>query len=108
VILASCSLQFKVQESGIGLELGWRLVSDSCIYKTFNPLTAQNTGDLRLAQGTRTSTFYSLGRLEIFISGQWGTVCRHFWDSRDSDVACRQLGYNGAARPSLRLSSNAG
>ena len=33
------------------------------------------------------------GRLEVFINGQWGTVCRDWWDTYDTQVACRQLGY---------------
>ena len=85
------------------------LVSDSYIYNLFIPLTAPSHGDLRLAQGTHTSNFYTYGRLEILINGTWGTVCDHLWDSTDSDVACRQLGYVGAARPtSYRPSSDAG
>ena len=74
-----------------------------------NFLTAVNSGELRLAQGTRTSTSYSSGRLEIYLNGQWGTVCDDGWDSTNSDVACRQLGYSGAARPtSYRTSSSVG
>ena len=41
------------------------------------------------------------GRVEIFIYGQWGTICDDGWDIRDARAACRQLGYPDAVR-SLR------
>ncbi|CAC5371054.1 PRSS12 [Mytilus coruscus] len=45
---------------------------------------AQEDGDLRLISG----------RLEVFHSRVWGTVCDDYFNDIDAQVACRQLGHN--------------
>ncbi|WAQ99250.1 NETR-like protein, partial [Mya arenaria] len=49
-------------------------------------------GDIRLVDGGYGSVS---GRLEVFYSGQWGTVCSRGFDIRDAQTVCYILGYYG-------------
>ena len=53
---------------------------------------------LRLADGPSPH----IGRLEIFRSGAFGGICDSYWDDRDANVACIQLGFLAGVQATYR------
>ena len=35
-----------------------------------------------------------VGRVEVCVSGRYGSICYNSWDDRDASVVCQQLGFS--------------
>ena len=48
------------------------------------------------------------GRVEVFVLGQWGTVCDTNWDLAEATVVCHELGYLRAVEAPISAFFGAG
>ncbi|KAK7910438.1 hypothetical protein WMY93_015122 [Mugilogobius chulae] len=68
------------------------------------PKRRVNSLEVRLVNGGTNCS----GRVEIFVAGQWGTVCGWSWDLQDAQVVCRQMGCGTAYSATTRATFGEG
>ena len=71
-------------------------------------LHLQQTETMQVEARLRGGVNQSHGRVEIGVSGAWGTICDDNWDIHDARVLCRMLGYPTAVAATLRSSFTRG
>ncbi len=62
-------------------------------------LSCVSEGSIRLvdSEADPFTDIVTAGRLEIYLRGEWGTVCDNEFSFLEVDIACRQLGYHFAS-----------
>ena len=43
-----------------------------------------------------------MGRAEVRLNGEWGTICDRVWGTEDASVFCRGMGYGTVKTPTYR------
>ena len=59
------------------------------------------SGEIRLVGGPNTT----IGRVEVCVNSDWGSVCGDLWDTADAQVICRQLGFTEHSKTTIDIHS---
>ena len=91
----SCDVHEKINQRGNKCESIKPSLRIIYILKTFTHIAGCQHGNINLVDGNS----QNVGRVEICIDNQWGTVTDDGWSSNDAKVVCRQLGYSTDGEP---------
>jgi deleted-in-malignant-brain-tumors protein 1 len=83
--------QYNTSYSGPGCYSSWyynNVAAVSCMPNTTEYVNCVD-GDVRLVGGAT----HNEGNVQMCYSNAWGSVCDDYWDTRDTNVVCRQLGF---------------
>ncbi|XP_076105846.1 scavenger receptor cysteine-rich type 1 protein M160-like [Mytilus galloprovincialis] len=64
--------------------------------------TSLGRNNIKLVDGTTNG----IGKLNLKVNNKWGTICDSFWNSKNSAVVCRMLGFRNISGRSYSLPRN--